>query len=102
MAACGRTQSCYEWLRGVVSTALVDAPDPLTAEEQSEWLSQRTGLALASDGLIPFRDNIDCAAQHGVAYMWQPGGSARDDEVIRAADEHGMVMCVSGQRLFHH
>jgi len=91
-----------DWLQGTVSDALLDAPAPLSAGERAEWLSRLTGLSLASDGLIPFRDNIDYAAQHGVTNVWQPGGSTRDDEVTSAADEHGMVMCASGQRLFHH
>jgi phosphoribosylaminoimidazolecarboxamide formyltransferase/IMP cyclohydrolase len=82
--------------------ALVDPPPPLTAEEQAAWIRQLRGVALASDGLIPFRDNLDRAAQTGVQYVWQPGGSTRLDEVLAAADEHGMVMTSSGLRLFHH
>ena len=100
-----------DWLRGTPSDDLVDASAYLSTEERSDWLSRLSYidllrdvgvLALASDGLIPFRDNVDFAARHGVAYIWQPGGSARDEDVIRAADEHTMVMCFSGQRLFHH
>jgi phosphoribosylaminoimidazolecarboxamide formyltransferase/IMP cyclohydrolase len=84
------------------ATALVDPPAPLTAQEQAAWIRELQGVALASDGLIPFRDNLDRAAQTGVAYVWQPGGSTRMGEVLEAADEHGMVMTFSGLRLFHH
>jgi phosphoribosylaminoimidazolecarboxamide formyltransferase / IMP cyclohydrolase len=82
--------------------ALVDPPEPLTDEEQAAWIGQLQGVAYASDGLIPFRDNLDRAAPTGVRYVWQPGGSTRMDEVLAAADEHGMVMTFSGLRLFHH
>jgi AICAR transformylase/IMP cyclohydrolase PurH len=58
--------------------------------------------SLASDAFFPFRDSIDRAAQSGVKYILQPGGSDRDDLVIAACDEHGMVMAMSGLRLFHH
>ena len=60
------------------------------------------GISLSSDAFIPFRDNIDRAARAGVKYIIQTGGSLRDEEVIRAADEYGMVMIFSGLRLFHH
>ena len=82
--------------------ALVDPPEPLSDEERAAWIGQLQGVAYASDGLIPFRDNLDRAAQTGVRYVWQPGGSTRMDEVLAAADEHGMVMTFSGLRLFHH
>ena len=84
------------------ATALVDPPAPLTAEEQAAWIKELRGVALASDGLIPFRDNLDRAAETGVEYVWQPGGSTRMGEVLEAADQHGMVMTFSGLRLFHH
>jgi phosphoribosylaminoimidazolecarboxamide formyltransferase/IMP cyclohydrolase len=60
------------------------------------------GAALSSDAFIPFRDNIDRAARSGVTYVVQTGGSSRDEGVIRAADEYGMVMVLTGLRLFHH
>jgi phosphoribosylaminoimidazolecarboxamide formyltransferase/IMP cyclohydrolase len=74
----------------------------LAPEARAAWLGKLHGVALASDGFIPFRDNIDRAARTGVGYVWQPGGSERDSEVVAAADEHGMVMCLSGLRLFQH
>ncbi len=78
------------------------APDPLTPEERAEWIARLDEVALASDAFFPFRDSIDRAAQSGVRYIVQPGNSARDDVVIAACDEHGMVMAFSGLRLFHH
>jgi phosphoribosylaminoimidazolecarboxamide formyltransferase/IMP cyclohydrolase len=97
-----RDNATEAWLRQEPTTALVDPPAPLTAAEQAEWIGQLQGVAYASDGLIPFRDNLDRAAQTGVGYVWQPGGSTRMDEVMAAADEHGMVMTFSRLRLFHH
>lgn len=97
-----RDNATDEWLRGNPTAALVDPPAPLTANEQAAWISELQGVSYASDGLIPFRDNLDRAAQTGVRYVWQPGGSSRMDEVLAAADEHGMVMTFSGLRLFHH
>jgi phosphoribosylaminoimidazolecarboxamide formyltransferase/IMP cyclohydrolase len=60
------------------------------------------GAVLASDAFFPFRDGIDAAAERGVVAVVQPGGSMRDDEVIRAADEHGMTMVLTGMRHFRH
>ncbi len=60
------------------------------------------GSVLASDAFFPFRDGIDAAAATGVAAIIQPGGSLRDDEVIRAADEHGLAMVFTGMRHFRH
>jgi phosphoribosylaminoimidazolecarboxamide formyltransferase/IMP cyclohydrolase len=60
------------------------------------------GAALASDAFFPFRDGIDAAAAAGAACIVQPGGSVRDDEVIAAADEHGMAMVFTGRRVFRH
>ena len=60
------------------------------------------GAALASDAFFPFRDGVDAAAQAGVRAIIQPGGSVRDDEVIAAADEHGIAMVFTGRRLFRH
>ena len=57
---------------------------------------------LASDAFFPFRDNIDEAAKFGISAVIQPGGSVRDDEVIQAADEHGLAMVFTGYRHFKH
>jgi len=61
-----------------------------------------TGSALASDAFMPFADNIEAAAQAGVASIAQPGGSMRDDEVIEAANREGMTMVFTGIRHFRH
>ena len=60
------------------------------------------GSVMASDAFFPFRDGMDNAAQVGVSCVIQPGGSIRDDEVIAAADEHGMAMVFTGMRHFRH
>ncbi|MBI5344997.1 MAG: bifunctional phosphoribosylaminoimidazolecarboxamide formyltransferase/IMP cyclohydrolase, partial [Deltaproteobacteria bacterium] len=60
------------------------------------------GSVLASDAFFPFRDNVDLAARHGVTAVIQPGGSIKDEEVIKAADEHGIAMMFTGIRHFRH
>ncbi len=60
------------------------------------------GAVMASDAFFPFRDGIDNAAKVGISAVIQPGGSMRDDEVIAAADEHGMAMVFTGMRHFRH
>jgi len=61
-----------------------------------------SGSVMASDAFFPFRDGIDNAAAAGVSAIIQPGGSMRDDEVIAAADEHGIAMVFTGMRHFRH
>jgi phosphoribosylaminoimidazolecarboxamide formyltransferase/IMP cyclohydrolase len=63
---------------------------------------QVTGAVMASDAFFPFRDGIDNAAAAGITAVIQPGGSMRDNEVIAAADEHGMAMVFTGMRHFRH
>jgi phosphoribosylaminoimidazolecarboxamide formyltransferase / IMP cyclohydrolase len=63
---------------------------------------QIQGAALASDAFFPFRDGVDAAAENGVRAIVQPGGSIRDDEVVQAADEHGIAMVFTGMRHFRH
>ncbi|MCZ6748258.1 MAG: phosphoribosylaminoimidazolecarboxamide formyltransferase [SAR324 cluster bacterium] len=77
-------------------------PPPLGETEKAEWLAGLTGVSLASDAFFPFRDSIDQAARRGVSYVWQPGGSVSDQNVIDACNEYGMAMVCSGVRLFHH
>ncbi|MEZ5569730.1 MAG: bifunctional phosphoribosylaminoimidazolecarboxamide formyltransferase/IMP cyclohydrolase [Halioglobus sp.] len=60
------------------------------------------GSVMASDAFFPFRDGIDSAGERGIAAVIQPGGSIRDEEVISAADEHGMAMVFTGMRHFRH
>jgi len=71
------------------------------------WKAEDAGLpiegaAMASDAFFPFRDGIDTAGEAGIAAVIQPGGSMRDEEVIAAADEHGMAMVFTGIRHFRH
>ncbi len=77
-------------------------PAPLTKERKREWLSRFNNTVLASDAFFPFGDNIERANRSGVRYIAQPGGSVRDDDVICACNEHGIVMVFTGLRLFHH
>ena len=60
------------------------------------------GCVMASDAFFPFRDGLDAAAQVGITAVIQPGGSIRDAEVVKAADEHGMAMILTGMRHFRH
>ncbi|MEM1354882.1 MAG: phosphoribosylaminoimidazolecarboxamide formyltransferase [Planctomycetota bacterium] len=85
--------------------ALVDGTvEPIPETERAEWCAGFGGgrLALSSDAFIPFRDNLDRANRSGVKYVVHAGGSARDDLVTQAANEHGMVMGLTGLRLFLH
>jgi AICAR transformylase/IMP cyclohydrolase PurH len=77
-------------------------PEKLSSEEKKEYLSGIRGVGLASDGFFPFRDNIDRAAKSGVTYVAEPGGSSRDEDIITAANGHGMVLVFTHARLFHH
>jgi len=86
----------------ILQSTLEEVPSQLTPEEKSNWLDRLTGVSLSSDAFIPFRDTIDRAYQSGVRYVVQPGNSLRDEEVIRACNDYGMVMAFSGTRLFHH
>lgn len=79
-----------------------ETPPRFTREEKWQWLKNFDGICLASDGFIPFRDNIDRAALSNVSYVIQPGGSTRDEVIIKAADEYGMVMVFTHLRLFYH
>jgi phosphoribosylaminoimidazolecarboxamide formyltransferase/IMP cyclohydrolase len=103
----------------VKSNAIVYAKDTMTvgvgAGQMSRVYSARIaaikaadaglqvqGSVMASDAFFPFRDGLDSAAEVGVTAVIQPGGSMRDDEVIAAADEHGIAMVFTGMRHFRH
>jgi len=79
-----------------------------TARVDATWIATNKGKenikgsTMASDAFFPFRDGIDLAVKAGVKAIIQPGGSIRDEEVIKAADEHGIAMVFSGQRYFRH
>ena len=69
--------------------------------------AQHAGMSLigsvaASDAFFPFRDGLDVIADAGATAVIQPGGSMRDDDVIKAADEHGIAMVLTGMRHFRH
>ena len=76
--------------------------EQMSKAQKREWLDKLSGVSLGSDAFFPFRDSIDRAARSGVSYVAQAGGSNRDDIIIAAADEYGMVMVMNGIRLFHH
>ena len=108
----------FAWVvcAGVSSNAIVLAKDRtavgIGAGQQNRVDSARiaarradgraVGGVCASDAFFPFRDGLDVVAEAGVSVVVQPGGSVRDDEVIAAANEHGIAMVFTGQRHFKH
>ncbi len=110
---------CWRVCKFVKSNAIVYARDNATvgigAGQMSRVYSSRVaamkardeklevaGAVMASDAFFPFRDGLDVAAEYGIRAVIQPGGSKRDEEVIAAADEHGMAMVFTGMRHFRH
>ena len=87
---------------GVWQTKFKVKPQPLTAEEKKAWIATQSGVTVGSDAFFPFGDNVERARKSGAAYIVQPGGSIRDDNVIETADRYGMAMAFTGMRLFHH
>ncbi len=87
---------------GVWQNFFEEKPEPLTREEKKQWLSELTGVSLGSDAFFPFGDNIDRAHKSGVCYIAQPGGSIRDDHVIKTCNKYNIAMAFTGARLFHH
>ena len=79
-----------------------EKPAVFTKEEQKEWLAKNTDVCLGSDAFFPFGDNVERAKKSGVAYIAQPGGSIRDDNVIDTCNKFGMAMAFTKIRLFHH
>ncbi len=79
-----------------------EKPEPLSREEKRRWLDTNTNVALGSDAFFPFGDNIERAHKSGVAYVAEPGGSIRDDNVIEVCDKYNIAMAFTGIRLFHH
>ncbi len=86
---------------GMGMTSRVDASQCALKKAKAMDLDV-SGAALASEAFFPFRDSIDAAAEAGVKTVIQPGGSIRDDEVIEAANEHGMALYFTGVRHFLH
>jgi phosphoribosylaminoimidazolecarboxamide formyltransferase/IMP cyclohydrolase len=73
------------------------------AQMKAEAAGLTTGdCVLASDAFFPFRDGLDAAAEAGATAVVQPAGSKRDDEVVEAANEHGIAMVATGRRTFRH
>ncbi|WP_135851714.1 bifunctional phosphoribosylaminoimidazolecarboxamide formyltransferase/IMP cyclohydrolase [Halorussus salinus] len=88
---------------GAGQVSRVDAVEiaKMKAEKDAEGKSAE-GAVMASDAFFPFPDAIEAAAEAGIEAVIQPGGSVNDDDVIEAADEHGMAMVFTGQRCFRH
>ncbi|RMD86280.1 MAG: bifunctional phosphoribosylaminoimidazolecarboxamide formyltransferase/IMP cyclohydrolase PurH [Candidatus Dadabacteria bacterium] len=86
---------------GAGQMSRVDAARIAVARAREHGL-ETAGAAVASDAFFPFRDGLDVCAQAGATAVIQPGGSIRDEEVIAAADEHGMAMVMTGVRHFRH
>ena len=87
---------------GVWQNTFKVKPSVLTAQEKKAWIAQQTGVSCGSDAFFPFGDNVERARKSGVSYIAEPGGSIRDDNVIAACDKYGIVLCFTGNRLFHH
>jgi phosphoribosylaminoimidazolecarboxamide formyltransferase / IMP cyclohydrolase len=86
---------------GAGQMSRVDSTRLASMKAQQADLSLENSV-VASDAFFPFRDGVDVIAQAGAKAVIQPGGSMRDDEVIKAADEHGIVMALTGVRHFRH
>ncbi|MFT5808950.1 MAG: phosphoribosylaminoimidazolecarboxamide formyltransferase/IMP cyclohydrolase [Moritella dasanensis] len=110
---------CWKVAKFVKSNAIVYAKDGVTvgvgAGQMSRVYSAKIagikasdeglvveGSVMASDAFFPFRDGIDAAAAAGIKCVIQPGGSIRDNDIIDAANEHGMTMIFTGMRHFRH
>jgi phosphoribosylaminoimidazolecarboxamide formyltransferase/IMP cyclohydrolase len=86
---------------GAGQMSRVDSVQIAVTKAESAGLALR-GSVVASDAFFPFRDGVDAVAKAGAAAIIQPGGSVRDEEVIAAADEHGVAMVFTGVRHFRH
>ncbi|MCD7822352.1 MAG: phosphoribosylaminoimidazolecarboxamide formyltransferase [Clostridiales bacterium] len=87
---------------GVWQESFKVKPEVLTEEEKKAWIAQMSDVSCGSDAFFPFGDNVERAFKSGVKYIAEPGGSIRDDNVIAACNSHGITMCFTGIRLFHH
>ena len=82
--------------------ALVQKAPALTEDDRRAWLENLSDVSMVSDGFIPFRDNVEQARKHGVSFLAQPGGSARDSDIEAACREYGITLVNTGVRAFHH
>jgi AICAR transformylase/IMP cyclohydrolase PurH len=97
------SDECEDLLEeGVWQKYFTVKPPLFTREDKKAILKKVSGVALGSDAFFPFSDNIERAKKSGVSYIAQPGGSVRDDVVIKACDDFDMIMSFTGMRLFHH
>ncbi len=80
----------------------ITRPKRLEKEEKALYLSKVSGVSVGSDAFFPFSDNIKRAYKSGAKYVVEPGGSVRDDDVIKTCDKFDMVLSFTGLRLFHH
>ncbi len=87
---------------GIWQNYFTQRPEPFTPQQQREYLDTIDGVSLGSDAFFPFSDSIQRGIKSGVKYVAEPGGSIRDDEVIKCCDDNGLVMAFTGMRLFHH
>jgi len=88
--------------RSRLASAATGPAAELDPGQRAAWRARLTGVAFASDGHLPFRDNVDHARRHGVTSIAEPGGSIRGDEVAAACAEYGITLARTGLRLFHH
>ena len=86
---------------GAGQMSRIDSARIASIKAQNAGLSL-TGSVVASDAFFPFRDGLDVVIDAGASCVIQPGGSVRDDEVINAANERGIVMVLTGVRHFRH
>ncbi|WP_433685210.1 phosphoribosylaminoimidazolecarboxamide formyltransferase [Nocardia sp. CA-119907] len=75
---------------------------PIEARQRAAWRRRLSGITLVSDGYLPFRDNIDVAAEHGVAVVVEPTGALHGDTIADACREHRLALARTELRLFHH
>ena len=87
---------------GVWQNTFKTKPPVFTREEKKAWIAKNTDVCLGSDAFFPFGDNIERARKSGVAYIAEPGGSIRDDNVIETCNKYNIAMSFTGIRLFHH
>ena len=87
---------------GAWQQLFTEKPATFSLEERLEWIAGTSDAALGSDAFFPFGDNIERAKKSGVKYIAQPGGSIRDDDVIKTCDKYDIIMAFTGIRLFHH
>ncbi|MBQ9042594.1 MAG: phosphoribosylaminoimidazolecarboxamide formyltransferase [Eggerthellaceae bacterium] len=97
------SDECDDVLRdGEWQKVFKEQPEALTPEEKRAWIATQSGVSVGSDAFFPFGDNVERARKSGVAYIAEPGGSIRDDNVIETANKYGIAMAFTGMRLFHH